>query len=199
MHSSRTRITRRRAAPGRAPPAAAARRAAASAPARRRGRRARCAQRVRHAAALLAGPTSCSRVHQCGHLRRRQAELGAQQQQIVGGRKRGCSSSAQRAPAARMLQARLQREHLAHARARSAAESSRAPGLAHRAVAGLEDGAELMPALRRQRLDEPARSGRTAAARTEMSASPACHRPRAHRCCAAPAPAAARPGCPGGR
>jgi len=88
------------------------------------------------------------------HVGRRQPVLGAQQQQIVSGAKTRMLEHAQRPPAARVLQARLQREHLAHAERKAPGNRDANLRLAHRAVAGLEDRRQLMPARRWRRLDE---------------------------------------------
>ena len=88
------------------------------------------------------------------HLLRRETELRAQQQQVVGGAEARMLEHAQRAPAARMLKARLQREHLAHAEREALRNRDACLRLAGRPVTGIENGRHLVPALRGRGLDD---------------------------------------------
>ena len=59
----------------------------------------------------------------------------------------------QRATAARVLEAWLQREHLAHPEREALGDGDASLCLARRAVAGVQDRRELVPPLWRRRLD----------------------------------------------
>src|SRR5215472_11743736 len=83
-----------------------------------------------------------------GHLRRGEPELGAQQQQVVAGAEARVLEHAQCAAAARVLEPWLQSEHLAHPERKALRNSDMCLCLAHRLIAGLEYGGELVPALR---------------------------------------------------
>src|SRR5579864_2209160 len=60
----------------------------------------------------------------------------------------------QRAPAAWVLQARLQGEHLTHAQRETLGQSNARLNLAGRSVARVQNRSELVPALRRSGLDK---------------------------------------------
>src|SRR5215472_17024311 len=109
-------------------------------------------ERIGHAAALLhrnlLEPRPPLR-HRLG----REPELRAQQQEIVGCAEARVLEHAQRAAAARVLETWLQREHLAHPEREALGDGDARLRLARRAVAGVQDRGELVPARGRRRLD----------------------------------------------
>ena len=138
-------------------------------------------------ASAVPASTACSRVHQSAIAAGASPSCGAQHQQIERRPEPRLLEQPQRALAARLLQPRLQRIHLAHARAPRAAESSRAPRL--RAARGRRP--------RRSRSISCQRCGGSdsIASRNrpvQQQRKQECRRhrlvlrPRAHRCCADP-------------
>src|SRR6185437_6170933 len=85
---------------------------------------------------------------------RGEAEIGPQQQQVVGRPESRVSQEPQRPPPARMLETRLQSEHLAQPERETPGNREMRLRLSHRAVTGLTDRGQLMPFLRRHRLDD---------------------------------------------
>ncbi len=79
--------------------------------------------------------------------------LGTQQQQIVRGPKARVLDNAQRAAAAWMLQPRLKRKHFSQAQREAARNRHVLLCFANSAIAGFEDGVQLVPMLWRRRLD----------------------------------------------
>src|ERR1700682_1148411 len=127
--------------------------AAPAAPAARYpGRAALAREGIGHPAALLDRDLLQARPP-LRHVTRREPILGAQQQQVVARTEARVLQHAQRAPAARVLQPRLQREHLAHAQREALRDGEARLRLACRLIAGVEDGGQLMPAPGWRRLD----------------------------------------------
>src|SRR6516164_10800670 len=131
---------------------ATAARTTASAGSRRALRPSPLPERIGHAAALLDRDLLEPRPplrHRLG----REPILRTQQQEIVGRAEARMLEHAQRAAAARVLEAWLQCEHLAYPERETLRNRDARLCLAGRAVAGVEDRRELMPARRRRRLN----------------------------------------------
>ena len=111
------------------------------------------AQRVGHAVAIglrdflhLRPPV--------GELARRQAHVGAQQQQVEAGAEARLLQHAQCATAARLLEPRLGREHFAHAERETLRNRDAPLRPARRAIHRIDNGADVVPLLLRLLLDD---------------------------------------------
>jgi len=123
--------------------AAAAR---ATAAARARCLRASCAsQRIDHAAALFCRDLLELRPP-LRHFLRGEAVLRAQQEKIVSRTEARMLEHAQRTAAARMLEPRLESKHFAHAEGEALRDRNTSLRFTSRAIAGIEDRRELVPA-----------------------------------------------------